>query len=120
MRSILFSFPLFSFFHLFLSSIWSFSSTRKACLCDCLYTGPYDGKCARCVVLPLLWIFFIICAVLFSPYIIIGLIGMCIYLTSSLSLLFLFFFYFIYFYFINFIFIFIFIFIFLYLFIYFF
>mmetsp|Transcript_10951 Transcript_10951/g.16418 ORF Transcript_10951/g.16418 Transcript_10951/m.16418 type:complete len:100 (-) Transcript_10951:491-790(-) len=49
------------------------------CLCDCLYVGPMEGKCARCVVLPLLFILFLICAVIFSPYIIIGLIGMCIF-----------------------------------------
>lgn len=49
------------------------------CLCDCLYTGPYDGKCARCVVYPLLWILFIAGAILGSPYIVIGLIGMCIF-----------------------------------------
>ena len=49
------------------------------CLCDCLYTGPMGGKCARCVVLPLLFMLFLIGAIIFSPYIIIGLIGMAIF-----------------------------------------
>jgi hypothetical protein len=49
------------------------------CLCDCLYTGKYDGKCARCAVMPLLFIVWLIVAVISTPWVIMGAIGVAIF-----------------------------------------